>query len=481
MIYDLLPSAEYYKHSAGFFEDLSNISTPQIPGYDSDQALLSLLGKNVRLLNQAALSHTDDLDNMNFSSTPYNVSSIVGCGLFTEKTVNKMYNGDPTFLQRAAAGPKYRVEGDSGDGTVLMQSAVHDGGMVYYAPKVSHSDLLSDPNTSAAIVSLLNGTSPDPAHTPNADSVGNSCNVSGKILSFSSNVNVVLKNKTTGATLVPQRDYHVIQTGNDRHIFIPSDQLPSYSVQIQDQVTGGTSENISITNSSSTKTDNHNTYNYNNQKLDANLLAITFPTVTSGDTSGQDVENVDPSSGDVTTIQPSDELDGSYNDIPGTSSASDTTSSQTSTQSSDDSSTTSTTSTNGTNSGSNNTTTTTNQTSSDSAGTSDNTISTDTGTDTDTNIDPNTETSSSTGQTVNPQSSTNDSSNTAAQTKTIYTPDGEAINITINNTQPAQPAANSAHLIQADPPSSDEPTEPSLPFYLRVLQDIHKVIFSIFF
>jgi pimeloyl-ACP methyl ester carboxylesterase len=477
MIYDLLPSAEYYKHAAGFFDDLSNITTPQIPGYYSDQATLTSIGKNLRLLNQAALSHTDALDNMDFSTLPYQVSSIVGCGVFTEKTINKMYNGDPTILERAAEGPKYRIQGDSGDGTVLMQSAVHDGGTVYYATGISHSQLLSDPITSAGIINLLNGVAPDPTSIHTADSVGTSCNVSGKIVSFSSNVNVVLKNRTTGTTMVPQRDYNVIQTGNDRHIFIPTADLPLYSIQIQNDVAGGTPENISVSNSSTSANDNHNTYNYNNQKLDTNLLAITFPTQTASDAgSGEDVENVDPTTGATAPVSPSSELDGSYTTVPGTT-ASDTVS--------DPTTVTSAAPTSDVTQPSQASTTT-------APDTSDDVTSPDIGTDSgsgngilDSQGSPEPDNSETAPEDDSPPpANTNDttsdhgdvSNSDSTQTETLHTPTGETITININNA----PAA-AAPSVPASPAEHDDPLPSTMRLCVRMLYDMHKIFFGILF
>ncbi len=320
MIYDLLPSQEYYSHTQGFFDDLSNVKVPIAMGYGQAENMMLDMGKNLRLLNQAQMSHTGTLDNMDFTKLPYDVSSIIGCGLFTEKTIDKMYNGDPTPVNRALWGPKYRIEGDSGDGTVVVPSAAHDAGTAYYVSGIKHAALLSNPNSLHAIISLLNGQIPDPLTVHASSAIGSACDVTGKLLSFSSNVNIVLTNRSTGIVLTPRQDYSVIQTGNDRHIFVPEEDLPTYAVQVQSAVAGGSPENVSIHDITTNSGANHNTYNYNNIKLNGNLLGITFPKTSNADgtsSDGQDLETINPNTGDSTTILPSDQLDGSYNNVSG--------------------------------------------------------------------------------------------------------------------------------------------------------------------
>jgi hypothetical protein len=252
------------------------------------------------------MSHTDSKDNMDFGALPYQVFSLVGCGEFTEKTIIKMYNGDPNLIQRAVWGPKYRIQGDSGDGTVPLVSAIHDGGSVYYISGVKHSSLLSDANASAAIASFLAGTVPI-GLSQVADS---NCSVSGKLLTFSSNVKVTITNHTTGQILQPRQDYGVIQTGNDMHIFIPQSQLANYEVNVQDETAGDTAENVSVQNINSAAATT-TTYNYNGLDIGTANLKMSFP---ADDPNSQNLSSVNNTTGEVSSVPPSNQQDGSYGD-----------------------------------------------------------------------------------------------------------------------------------------------------------------------
>jgi hypothetical protein len=277
------------------------------------------LGKNLRLLNQAELSHTDDLDNMDYSKLPYHVYNITGCGEFTLKTINKMYTADPTFAYRALHGPKYRIEGDSGDGVVTVGSSQFSQGTQYYVAGISHSQLLSDSNSASALTDILLGNAP-PGFGSFADTT---CSISGKLLSFSSDVNVVIKDHATGNILKPRLDYSVIDTGGDQNIFIPSSKLSTYEVQVTEEDEFAQSpdvhENISVKNIN-TENKPSTTYNYNDVNIGTASLNMNFPNDTSGDQTLTDVD----SSGDANNIPPSQELDGSYNQTSGSTATSST-------------------------------------------------------------------------------------------------------------------------------------------------------------
>lgn len=366
MIYNLLPSQEYYKHNAGFFDDFTDLKNPTIAGYDSSKNMLIDLGKNLKLLNQAELSHTDDLDNMDYSKLPYHVYNITGCGEFTLKTINKMYTADPTFAYRALHGPKYRIEGDSGDGVVTVGSSQFSQGTQYYISGIGHSQLLSDSNSASALTSILSGNAP----VGLGSFADTACSISGKLLSFSSDVNVTIKDHATGNVLKPRLDYSVIDTGGDQNIFIPSSKLSTYEVQVTEEDEFAQSpdvhENISVKNIN-TQNKPSTTYNYNDVNIGTASLNMNFPNDASGDQTLTDIG----SGGDANNIPPSQELDGSYNQTSGSttttstgndsgSSAATTTTSSSTTESSTSNPSTTTTTTAQTNSPTNQQSTTPN-------------------------------------------------------------------------------------------------------------------------
>lgn len=265
-IYELLPSMEYFKNIPGFYDDLSTIKIRNILGYDDSRNMLLNLAKNKALLNEAESLHTENFDNMDFTNKPYDVYNIVGCGVFTDETINKMYDGEPGLLQRAFVGPKYRIMGGSGDGTVLLKSAKHillPQGHTYFASKVQHSQMLSNPDVINLLDNLLNfGNTNLKSGKISTDPLG--CVLQGRLVSFSNNLDFNVTDSS--GQIVKPMDYINTTIGNDRQIFIPSDQ--DYRIKIKPNEIKEPEE-VSVT-----KINNHSiqTINYKNIKIDTSLM-----------------------------------------------------------------------------------------------------------------------------------------------------------------------------------------------------------------
>ena len=91
-IYQALPSKEYFKHQPGYYDDITNIANPGILDYTRSKAMLVSLSKNSRLLDEAEALH-DALDNFDYKTLGVDLYNIVGCGIFTVKTITKMFSG----------------------------------------------------------------------------------------------------------------------------------------------------------------------------------------------------------------------------------------------------------------------------------------------------------------------------------------------------------------------------------------------------
>lgn len=239
-VYELLPSREYFNQTTGFYDDLANLNNNTILNYDQSQALLKDLGKNSALLTMAESDHAND--NFDFSTQPYSTYNIIGCGILTVKTISKMYNGVPSFIQRAIIGPKYRISVDSGDGTVVMQSAKHlVGAKNYFVSGVQHANLLSADSTREDIISLA--TTGAATNLNNSDAI---CSINGKILSLPSNLEITITDAATGKALVQGKDYNIAKTGADQHILLSTNANNKYLVKAKNTDPSVDRTNVSI-------------------------------------------------------------------------------------------------------------------------------------------------------------------------------------------------------------------------------------------
>ncbi len=256
-IYSLLPSPDYYNSSAGFYDDLANPKVGGILNHDQAESLLLGLGKNASLLAAADAFHSTALDELDFSSRPYSAYNIVGCGVFTLKTIDRMYSGTGSTLASIVSGPKYRIYADSGDGTVLVPSASHllvPQGNTYYVNGAEHASMLSNTAAESQILEILAG---QPIQTaPGVTQDSSTCVLNGKLISYNQDMDITITDLTTNTSVDPS-SFPSEDIDTDKNIFIPTGTGQVYvvtltppAVPVQTEVQSGTAaptqENVSV-------------------------------------------------------------------------------------------------------------------------------------------------------------------------------------------------------------------------------------------
>lgn len=232
-IFQMLPTREYYAQSAGFYDDLTNASSKGILNYDQSKSFLLGLGKNKKLLEDAENLHSQ-LDNLDFSGTNITSYNIVGCGMFTIKTINKMYYGQPSLVKQFLGTPKYRIYSDSGDGTVILPSAQYlraSAENTFFVNSVQHNQMLSADSSRKLITSLIAGTTPD--FGSNISQNTNNCFLRGKLISLPNRLELNITNVQNNSALIPGLDYAQKTIGDDSYIFLPTSDSSKYKVKIK--------------------------------------------------------------------------------------------------------------------------------------------------------------------------------------------------------------------------------------------------------
>jgi hypothetical protein len=290
-VYDLLPGKEYFGKIGGYYDDLTDANSKKILDYDQSKSFLLGLNKNVNLITQSENLHQSDFDVQNYGST--DLYEIIGCGVPTLKTINKMYYGQNTLLKKLFNQPKYRIVTENGDGTALIKSAHNrlvPSDHVFYLPRGLHNRLLSDESSIPILTNLLLNLSTDSSKHDISE-----CQIEGKLLSLPSDLEVSIKNKKTGEKITPS-DYVVTKIGNDKFIYLPK----------------GIDYQIMVPASSNTKTGDFSVKNYSDQKIEfynnvdlSKSLEISLP-----DKEVNQVQIIGPD-GSGETVTPSTEIDNS--------------------------------------------------------------------------------------------------------------------------------------------------------------------------
>ncbi|GAC1412347.1 MAG: hypothetical protein NVSMB66_1120 [Candidatus Doudnabacteria bacterium] len=292
-IYDLLPGKEYFKHTAGYYDDLTKTDSKGILNYPQSKDFLLGLNKNAKLIDKSENLHQGVFDNQVFKSDK--IFNIIGCGIPTIKTINKMYYGANNLVKRIFNQPKYRITTDNGDGTALITSAGHlsvAAKQQFFVSKVNHNQLITADGTRSIIMALLSGQ--PLLNTYKHDR--SDCAVKGRLLSLPSDLEIVIFDKKTDKKLAPDVNYSVKRLGNDTFIFLPNGA--DYKITALPLENTKKEFDISI-------------QNYNNQKIKFynNISLKKELVIQSPDNSPDLVQNVDEE-GQSTVLPPQLETEG---------------------------------------------------------------------------------------------------------------------------------------------------------------------------
>ncbi|MEK7651612.1 MAG: hypothetical protein AAB351_00155, partial [Patescibacteria group bacterium] len=274
-IYQALPSKEYFKHQPGYYDDITNIANSGILDYTRSKAMLVSLSKNSRLLDEAEALH-DVLDNFDYKTLGVDLYNIVGCGVFTVKTITKMFSGAPSLTKKFLNQPKYRILSDSGDGTVPLASAKFlktDNQKTLFVLDSKHSTMLSQDKNSAYIYALMHGIKIQNL-APGYSFKPDFCGLQGKLVNLPSDLEIVVTDPVTQKDLSAGFEYTETQVGNDNYVFLPTRNTQQYSLSARPKATSisrpvsATVKNY-ITNSGNTT---ETTNNYENITIKQRLV-----------------------------------------------------------------------------------------------------------------------------------------------------------------------------------------------------------------
>src|SRR3989344_1748519 len=182
--YELLPSRAYVSVAGGYIKDFRNGRSGSL-SYDESVAHMTSDAADARnsSLIAAAQDFHDNVDLANISGpTVYNLAAC----------------GDPSTIGevRLYDGGKINIAGTEGDGTVPLESAMHDsiGHSRYFISSpttgIDHGGLVRDGRVVSLIGSLVEGTSP--AAFPGLGTTSEACQTGNKIFRFSTHSPVAL-------------------------------------------------------------------------------------------------------------------------------------------------------------------------------------------------------------------------------------------------------------------------------------------------
>lgn len=220
-VYELLPSREYFNHTAGYLGNLdSSISLIGGVNYNFSQTSQALrnLGANASLLARAQVFHAPDFDNMDFSGAGFKTYNIAGCQSATVGQVLMSSDG------------KYHLNYTAGDGTVPIISADNVGGAQNYFVLSSdklHATMLTADGIRQTIENILTGSG---SMAGNVTKDKASCRFEGRQVSVHSPVDLQIYDEH-GKYVGPNADgtfnddlagvkYDVI--GHDKFAFLPA-------------------------------------------------------------------------------------------------------------------------------------------------------------------------------------------------------------------------------------------------------------------
>ncbi len=238
VVYDLAPSAEYYKNKGSFLEVLND----SFFSYDKHDLNFDEVKKyliddhsfNLQAWTNAQNLHTADFDNYDMRNAGIDLYSIVGCKTGTVGKIVEVKSIFPDY---------YALMSVPGDSTVPLESATNlpiNESNKFYALKASHGEMLSQDGIRQKIVDIFSGNN----SSISSDLItqdNNKCGLNGRAISVYSPLSIdVLDSSGNHSGLmndgvsiennIPNADYEMM--GEHKFVYLPTDNNQNYTIKI---------------------------------------------------------------------------------------------------------------------------------------------------------------------------------------------------------------------------------------------------------
>ena len=245
VVYDLAPSAEYYKNKGSFVnivdENLFSFSSTDLNFSDMDKYLDVLHGFNTQAWINAKNLHTSDFDNFDMRTAGVDLYAIDGC---KTGTITKIAENHPHDFVASLLNFSYSIKTeDTGDGTVPLESSTNlpiNENQKFYALNANHGSMMSQDGIRQQITNIItDSTLPIDSNLITQDV--NKCNLNGRAISVYSPVSIDITDQNGNHSglssdgvgienTIPGADYEVL--GEHKYVYLPTDTNQSYTIKL---------------------------------------------------------------------------------------------------------------------------------------------------------------------------------------------------------------------------------------------------------
>ena len=238
VVYDLAPSAEYYKNKGSFVRTVDDhFITSTVKDLSFDDMTDFLIGThnfNAQAWTNAQNLHTSDFDNYDMRTAGVDVYAIDGCKTGTIGKITEVNSIFPTYDALIET---------PGDGTVPLESATNlpiNDANKYYALKANHGDMLSQDGIRQQIVNIISGMSTAISSDLITQDV-DQCGLNGRAISIYSPLSIDIVDQdgnhsglsSDGVSIennIPNADYEIM--GDHKFVYLPTDNGQIYTIKV---------------------------------------------------------------------------------------------------------------------------------------------------------------------------------------------------------------------------------------------------------
>ena len=245
VVYDLAPSAEYYKNAGSFVKIVNHnllSSTKKDLSFDDMTNFLTVDHNfNALAWNNAQNLHTTDFDDYDMRTAGVDLYAIDGCKTGTITKIGENHSDNPLVNLLT---PTYSVyKEDTGDGPVPLESSSNlpiNDTQKYYALKASHGEMLSENGIRQQIVNIISGSSTNVDSDLITQDISK-CNLNGRAISIYSPLSIDITDQngnhsgitSDGSSIennIPNADYEIL--GEHKYVYLPTDSGQTYSIKV---------------------------------------------------------------------------------------------------------------------------------------------------------------------------------------------------------------------------------------------------------